>query len=254
MVIYNIYKDVLMKFISLIFVLLTVNVALPESDLDRLIPPEIKNDALYNAIYNLAKSENIKTILEIGSSGGAGSTDAFVKGAKENNNNPNIFCMELSKPRFAELQSCYKGLDFVKCYNVSSVPLEEFPTEKEVTDFFNNTRTNLDLYGIKTVIGWLKQDIDYVKSVDVPNNGIELIKEENGIGCFDMVLIDGSEFTGIAEYKLVYGAKFILLDDINAFKNHTNYNKLLNDSSYVLIEKNMDLRNGYAIFKCINVN
>jgi hypothetical protein len=83
----------------------------------------------------------------------------------------------------------------------------------------------------------------------VTQNGIELIKSERNIEHFDMVLIDGSEFTGKAELELTYGAKFILLDDIRAFKNYENYEKLLNDPSYELIEEQLFLRNGYAIFR-----
>ena len=64
-----------------------------------------------------------------------------------------------------------------------------------------------------------------------------------------MVLIDGSEFTDTAELELVYGARFILLDDICTFKNFTSRQRLLNDPNYECIEENLDLRNGYAIFK-----
>ncbi len=99
---------------------------------------------------------------------------------------------------------------------MSSIPYESFPQENEIRAFIKSTRTNLDQYGVERVVGWLKQDLEYVQSSDVPKNGIELIKRENNIKDFDMVLIDGSEFTGMAELTLVYGARFILLDDINA--------------------------------------
>jgi hypothetical protein len=49
------------------------------SSLDSIIPPEIINDRLYSAIPNLARSAEIDTVLEIGSSSGVGSTDAFVR-------------------------------------------------------------------------------------------------------------------------------------------------------------------------------
>ena len=68
------------------------------------------------------------------------------------------------------------------------------------------------------------------------------------IDYFDLVLIDGSEFTGIEELNRVYGAKWILLDDIRAFKNHYNYHRLSKDPDYQLIEENHTLRNGHAIF------
>lgn len=219
------------------------------SELDRIIPPEIKNDAFYNIIYNLAKNEPVKTILEIGSSNGEGSTDAFTRGISQNPSHPTLFCMEISKPRFKALKEHYQQVPYVKCYNVSSVPLESFPTESAIISFLNTNQTNLNMYGCERVLGWLRQDIEYIKTSNAPQNGIEMIKQENKIDFFDMVLIDGSEFTGMAEFKLIYGARFILLDDTNTFKNYANYQLLLKDPYYELVAEDQELRNGFAIFK-----
>lgn len=219
------------------------------ADLDTIISPEIKNDVFYWAIYKLAKNEPLKTILEIGSSNGEGSTEAFALGIIQNPHNPILYCMEISRIRFAALQRRYAQLPCVKCYNISSVPLSSFPSEQEISSFFITTPTNLNQYGLQTVLGWLDQDIEYLKNATVPQNGIEIIKRENNIEHFDMVLIDGSEFTGKAEFALIYGARFILLDDISAFKNHENYVRLCNDPNYELIEEDKTLRNGYAIFR-----
>lgn len=219
------------------------------SELDRIIAPEIKNDAFYDIICSLAKNESIKTILEIGSSNGEGSTEAFVQGISQNPQHPTLFCMEISKPRFEALKKHYQHTPYVRCYNVSSISLEHFPTEDVIISFLNTTPTNLNMYGCERVLGWLRQDMEYVKNSQVPQHGIELIKQENKIKFFDMVLIDGSEFTGTAEFKLIYGARFILLDDINAFKNYANYQTLLKDPLYELVTQDKTLRNGFAIFK-----
>lgn len=219
------------------------------SSLDVIIDPEIKNDDFYVSLYRFAKSENISTILEIGASSGDGSTEALVAGILDNPRHPTLYCIEISKPRFANLKKRYSNLPCVKPYNASSVPLESFPSEEELLAFIYHVPTNLSSHGGQTVLGWLRQDIEYVKNANLPTNGIELIKKENNIDCFDMVLIDGSEFTGSAELNLLYGAKIILLDDISGFKNYTNFRRLCNDSTYTLIQFNMRLRNGYAIFQ-----
>lgn len=243
----RILGELMLQYIFLCFFVITSFASV--SQLDRIIPPEIKNDAFYQAIYNLSKNESISNILEIGSSNGEGSTEAFVLGIKQNPNHPTLFCMEISKPRFAELKKRYENVSNVKCYNISSISLKDFPQESELFNFFNNTDNNLTQYGYAQVVGWLKQDIEYILNNNVTQDGIEIIKKENNIGNFDMVLIDGSEFTGQAEFKLIYGAKLILLDDINTFKNYYTYRYLLEDSNYELIEVNSNLRNGYAIFK-----
>ncbi|MEG4346773.1 class I SAM-dependent methyltransferase [Microcoleus sp. A003_D6] len=223
------------------------------SELNRLIPPEIKNDEFYIAIQKIAQEEDIQTVLEIGSSSGQGSTEAFVTGLRENPNQPVLFCLEISKPRFAELQNTYIDEHFVKCYNVSSVSIEQFPEEDEVIRFYNSNQTNLNYYPLEQVIGWRRQELEYIEQSGVSGRGIKKIQEENNIEFFDVVLIDGSEFTGSAELEEIYGAKYIILDDINTFKNFGNLQGLLNDPNYTLIAQNWRVRNGYAIFKKVTV-
>ena len=224
------------------------------SELNQIILPEIKDDEFYTAIQKIAREEDIQTVLEIGSSSGGGSTEAFVTGLRENPNHPILFCMEVSKPRFAELQKRYLNCGFVKCYNLSSVSLEKFTEENEVVKFYNTKHTDLNYYTLDTVLEWLYQDKEYVKNSGVSGDGIKIIKQENNIDFFDAVLIDGSEFTGIAEFEEVYGAKNIILDDINTLKNYSNYQKLIADPNYVLVSQNASLRHGYAIFKINQTN
>lgn len=219
------------------------------SQLNNIIAPEIRDNEFYFEIVKLAKRKEIKTILEIGSSAGDGSTEAFVKGLRQNPGKPAMFCMEVSKIRFAELKKRYCKDKFVKCYNVSSVAVEDFPSREKVKEFYNSNRTTLNQYPVEQIIGWLEQDIDYVKSTGVNDNGIHIIREDNNIQNFDLVLIDGSEFTGSVELNKVYGAKYILLDDINAYKNYESYQRLKKDKNYILIKENWNVRNGYAIFK-----
>ncbi|MHB1687860.1 MAG: glycosyltransferase [Ignavibacteriaceae bacterium] len=228
---------------------ITAKKDISSSELNNIIPPEIKDDEFYNEIVDLAKKKEVRTVLEIGSSSGGGSTEAFVKGLRQNPGNPKMFCMEISKNRFAELKKRYETEKFVQCYNVSSVAIKDFPPEDDVKRFYGTTKSSLNLYPIEQVLGWLQQDMNYVSASGVPDDGIQIIREENNLQNFDLVLIDGSEFTGSAELKKVYGAKYILLDDVNAYKNYESYQQLLKDPNYVLIKENWKVRNGYAIFK-----
>jgi glycosyltransferase involved in cell wall biosynthesis len=224
------------------------------SGLDTLIPAEIRDDEFYRAIQEIVQREAIETILEIGSSSGGGSTAAFVTALREHSGDAKLFCMEVSKTRFAELKQQYINDAFVHCYNVSSVPIAAFSTAEAVENFYQGRSTNLNVYPLNQVLGWLQQDIDYVKNSGVPEDGITIIKQEHHIDCFDVVLIDGSEFTGIAELLEVYGAKYIMLDDICTFKNYQNHQKLFNDPNYALIRHNPNLRHGYSIFQKISTD
>jgi hypothetical protein len=221
-----------------------------QSELNSIIPPEIKNDELYKLIEILASEiAESQHILEIGSSSGGGSTEAFVKGISKNLSKPTLYCMEVSQVRFQNLTEAYQKYAFVKTYNVSSVPIDEFPSVKDVIDFYQSNETGLNKYDLSEIIRWLRQDIDYIKESSVPENGIQIIKNENDIEYFDLVLIDGSEFTGNSELNEVYGARIIILDDANSYKNYVAHNRLVNDPNYELVRKNFSLRNGYSIFK-----
>ncbi len=216
--------------------------------LDALIKPEIRDDAFHAAIRRVASTEGLSHLLEIGSSAGGGSTEAFVAGILLNPRRPTLHCMEISAPRFEALVQRYAGHDFVRCYRVSSVPLESFPSAAEVEAFYRNEKSKLGMFSLRQVLGWRDQDMKYLEEHGIAGNGIAMIKQANGIECFDAVLIDGSEFTGAAELREVYGARFILLDDICTYKNYANYHGLLRDERYRLVEASEAVRNGYAVF------
>lgn len=219
-----------------------------ESELDHLIFPEIINDELYYDLQDIASKLEVKNILEIGSSTGEGSTKALYTGMKDNPLS-RLFCLEISRPRFAKLWGRYSNFKNVFCLNMSSVSVKDFLAENLVAHFYFNQKTNLNKYQINQVLGWLYQDIEYITKEKIPEEGIEFIKWKFGIKFFDVVLIDGSAFTGQAELDRVYGAKYIILDDINDIKNFHNNNRLSKDTSYKLIVTNLKLRNGFSIFK-----
>ncbi len=219
--------------------------------LSDLIPPEICNDAFYDALEALARQPSLKTYLEIGSSSGEGSTRAIVTGLRSRPDvlDTRLFCMEMSQERYAALAERYRNDQFVHCYNLSSVLPSEFPTEEEVSFFYANTRTNLNATPLTVVLEWLRQDVEYLRSRPQVMHGIEQIRAEHGITDFDCVLIDGSEFTGERELRHTLGAKVIALDDINAHKCFNAYKILSNHLSYTLVSQNLHLRNGFAIFQ-----
>ena len=219
--------------------------------LNQHIPPEIKNDQFYFVLNGLAENPRLLTFLEIGSSSGEGSTEAIVTGlrARPDQDHVRLFCMEVSRERFARLRATYADDAFVKPYNLSSVSTEQFPTPEAVAHFYNTVPTQLNQYPLPTVLEWLQADLDYIRASGLDADGIEIIKKENRVSRFDFVLIDGSEFTGEREFHTVAGAGVIACDDINAFKCFNVYQMLRSNSSYRLLIENRTLRNGFAVFE-----
>ena len=218
------------------------------TSLRAIIRPEIKNDDFHNALFFQARNASIETVLEIGASSGAGSTEALARGIAKNPAHPVLYTLECSRARFQKLAARYRRRTDVKPYNMSSVALADFPGEEEVRNFYHARKTGLNRVPEEKVIGWLRQDIAYLAEDRIPEGGIAHIKAENNIASFGLVLIDGSEFTGRAELELVYGAAIIALDDIMTFKNFDNHRRLLNDPAYEICAMNRYLRNVYSIF------
>jgi hypothetical protein len=216
-----------------------------------IIPPEIKDDMFSLMIINILRERDIQTILEIGASSGDGSTEAIMAGKQGKNSK--LFSIEVCTERFELLKERYKHDSNFFPYNVSSVSLDKFPTKAEVQFFIKtNPLSTLSPWPIQTILEWYDKDKEYIEKNKIPENGIALIKKEHEINVFDFVLIDGSEFLGKPELDEVYGAKFILLDDIRAFKNWANHRRLYNDPNYMLLLENNMLRNGFSIFMNIS--
>jgi hypothetical protein len=222
------------------------------SELDRLIAPEITGDRFYRTIVKLASSPGVREILEIGSSSGAGSTEAWVSGALRNPERPRLHCIEVSSARYAALVERWREHEFVHCYRVSSVPIESFPDAAELEAFYRGIRSKLRRTPLETVLGWLRQDVEYVQAHGLSRHGVREIRERHGIDAFDAVLIDGSEFTGRAELDEVYGARFLLLDDTQTFKNFENVRRLEADPRYRLVRASRRTRNGFAVFERVD--
>jgi hypothetical protein len=220
--------------------------------LETIIPPEVKNDSFYAHLKTIARRCELKTFLEIGSSSGTGSTQALVEGILgRSNTDAQLFCMELSRTRYLNLTATYNDHGFVFPYNLSSVRIEDFPSRSEVERFYTTTNTNLNKFGLDTVLSWLDCDIKYISQVRLNYCGIQFIKTCNKIETFDFVLIDGSEFTGDAELRYVWGSRVIALDDVNSYKCFSAYLTLAHHRMYKLVAQDLGLRNGYAIFEKI---
>jgi hypothetical protein len=147
------------------------------------------------------------------------------------------------------LKNTYGQHDFVHIYNQSSIKLSEYPNYKDVTAFYLKTKSNLNWYGLIVVLSWLRLELKYLrkKSLGV-NSGLEIMQKDFGSN-IDVLLIDGSEFTGEVEFRYLKSTKYVLLDDVNSFKNLRNYLNLSNSKDHQIIAVNKSLRNGYAIFK-----
>ena len=207
-----------------------------------LIPAEIKNDELYDRIVAtiLMFSSEIKTVLEVGASSGDGSTEAIVSGMSVLQDKV-LYTIEASPARFASLSERYKHLDWVKPLNGSSVRIDEYMSKGSLELFHKLTPSQLNEYSVETVLSWYKDELTSIEEWGIPMGVMEGIKP-------DMAILDGSAFTGYAEYLNVIGAKIIILDDIFDIKHYHSHQALRKNDYYECLFCNLTLRNGYSIW------
>ena len=207
------------------------------------IPAEIKNDELYERIITTIRmfSSEIKTVLEVGASSGDGSTEALIIGMA-GLQDKTLYTIEANPLRYENLVTRYKGLDWVKPLNGSSVAIEEYMSEEDVEFFHKNTPTQLNEYSLETVLSWYEDEILSIAKWRIPTGIIDTIEKP------DMVLLDGSPFTGNAEYQKMGDSKIIILDDILDIKHYHSHQALRKNKEYECLFCNLTLRNGYSIW------
>jgi hypothetical protein len=226
-------------------------VVLRQSALDMVIPPEVKDDGFSKLIQQVASLPEVTYVLEIGSSSGAGSTVSLFNGLKAKSTKQ-LYCLELSLPRFAELSHRYREHNWIHCLNLPSIPVDAMPTAEDVIRFFElYPKSPICRSKLSEVQRWLRQDKEYVATHTFNGTGIREALRLAQVDRFDLVLIDGSEFTGEAELDELYGAKYILLDDTETFKNKASLERLASDPNYELLMHDPLCRNGYAGFRWI---
>jgi len=199
-------------------------------------------DEFGQVIIDTVKKYNLQTILEIGSWDGTGSTKCFIEGLKTLKE-PKLYCIELRKDRFETLKENTKKYSWVECFNVSTISKKTF-LYKSFDEIWNSPYNKIENKDKSVVNEWFNDDIELIKTFS-----IGYLDHDKKF--YDGVMIDGGEFSGYSEYKLVKDRTNVLfLDDYyNAFKTNQVVHELIKDPEWEVIAGNRYFRNGYAVFK-----
>jgi len=172
----------------------------------------------------------------------------MVEQLMQNPNNPQVHCLESALGSHDALVRQFGSRPDVCCYHASSVPLTAFPTEEMVTDFYQHQPDKLKDYPLEVVLQWLRGDIAEMATGSIEAEGIRQVRQATSGVPFDLVVIDGREFTGLAELQQVQGAKIVLLGCTRTFKNQRSMQLLAQDENYELLFTEPEVGNGYACF------
>lgn len=209
-------------------------------------PGPAKSDALPALLASLAADTSLHHVLVVGAS--SPHLEILLEQLGHNPGHPQLHCIENAAIAHAALLQRHGKKDFVHIHHASTVPLAVFPTQADVSQFYATTTGKLRDYPLASVLDWLAQNRAEMESGTLEAHGIQSLLGQLGVKQFDMVLIDGREFTGFAEFQQVYGSKFILLACTNTFKNHSSMQQLAQDPHYQLLFADADISNGFAVF------
>ena len=195
------------------------------------------NDSFGQALRKY--TEGLDVGLEIGGGTGDGSTQCI--------RTKRLFSIENHPDRIgrhAMNLSARGGIAINGTATISSL----WANKKDIEEFYQTTKTNLNWYPLQQAFGWLDESLENAKKYST--SAIEDIHFEYSVD-FNFVLIDGSPFSGESELRCVRPflaeKAIIALDDVNDIKNWANYHKLKRSAE--LLWEDWSVRNGAAIFQ-----
>ncbi|KAG2381375.1 hypothetical protein C9374_006364 [Naegleria lovaniensis] len=154
------------------------------------------------ALYKLAKQDDVRTVLEIGTWFGGGSTQCIAKGLQESGEDKLLYTIELYEPAWQYARKKFAHLP-VRFILGGTVPTEKYLKPEEIP----NHEEHFRLY--------------YQRDIELSKKSIPWLHPLCLAFQFDAVLIDGNEYTGWAEYETIDAEckpKYLMLHDVGTLK------------------------------------
>ena len=198
---------------------------------------QVKDNTLLATIINtLCNEKNNKTFLEIGTWNGYGSTKIFINELSHRTDTI-FYSLECNKEKSEFAYNLYK--DKPNVFILNETINKELP--HDISLIFPELSTNQD-YSY-----WHKVDLDNMKQCNL------FLERRDLPDIFDVIFLDGGEFTTYHEFQVLKSkCKYLLLDDTNTNKCMKIVEEIYNEKNKweVLLEKK-DERNGILLCKNI---
>lgn len=204
------------------------------------MPAEITAaDPFGQAIITVIRMAGYESVLEIGSYDGLGSTQVFIE-ALRHAQNPRMVCLETSHDRHQALAANVAAFPWITALRQPSISPKSL-TPRKFNDVWESPFNHLR-YPKEMVREWWDETMRYY------GEGAPGFLETSS-DTFDVVLIDGDEFSGFDDYRLVKDrVRCIMLDDVHhAYKCARAHFELVESGEWTLVWENPNVRNGAAI-------
>ena len=187
-------------------------------------------------IYEMVSKDDIKTIVEIGTWNGYGTTECIRKSIVDNNKvDYSVYSLEINSDMYKQAIS----REFPKNFNIilGRVIEESDLNWMNWDEYFNSPE---GYYHAGNKRSWMIEDIVNLRRVE---NVISSIPSK-----IDLLILDGGEFTTYPEYlKLSQRSRFIILDDTKELKCRKVRSEIINNENYSIIIDDLSDRSGFLI-------
>lgn len=194
---------------------------------------QITDDDFASQIRKYAADARYHTFLEIGTWNGLGSTKAFAEGfgARDPRADYVFYSLECNRQKSADAARLYR--DMPNMHILNEVIWNRLPPD--FYSLFPEARDNPQFRHWNAVdIGNMRQCKLFLQRPELP-------------AVFDVVLLDGGEFTTYHEYlALKDRCRVLMLDDANTSKCAKIVEDITNDPTWNVLVRG-DVRNGYVI-------
>ena len=199
---------------------------------------QICNDSFSLKIRELSGILENKTFLEIGTWNGLGSTKQFVDVLKTRNDDYIFYSLECNSDKCNDAHNLY--ITEKKIIILNEVLFNIQPGN--FYDIFPQCKNN------PMFQEWHKVDMENMKKCDL------FLERDDLPELFDVILLDGGEFTTYFEFQLIKDkCKYLLLDDINVAKCTKIVEEIKSEpTKWEIIEENKTTRNGFLVCKNLN--
>jgi len=192
---------------------------------------QISNDKFSDEITKYAANKKYKTFLEIGTWNGLGSTRAFSNGFDYRNDDYIFYSLECNKEKSSDAGKLYMNNNKIHILN-------EVIWNEEPGDFYKIFPQCLSnqMYN-----HWNEVDLVNMKKCNL------FLNRPNLPAMFDVILLDGGEFTTYYEFQLLKNrCRILMLDDTNVDKCKLIVEEIESDPSWKILVKE-NIRNGILI-------
>jgi hypothetical protein len=200
-----------------------------------------RDSSLGEIIYNICLQKDVKTIVEIGTWNGMGSTKCIYDAVSVKNDKYMVYTLECNEDFYKICLENYKNLPKLDNFNFILGTIIE--PDENIDPISNFDDSFFYQYSREIQNGWRNEDVENCKKV---KNVLTVIPEK-----IDLLILDGGEFSGLSEYhKLKDRTTYFILDDTNVIKNN-EVAKIMRDSDEFEILHDSNDRNGYLVSKKI---